>query len=58
MEIIIHRVNTVKELKKIPHNFGIEIDIRTYKDKIILNHEPYCSGDTLINYISRSLNEF
>jgi hypothetical protein len=51
MEIIIHRVNTVKELKKIPHNFGIEIDIRTYKDKIILNHEPYCSGDTLINYI-------
>ena len=29
MEIIIHRVNKIKDLKKSP-NFGVEIDIRTY----------------------------
>ena len=51
MEIIIHRVNTVKKLKKIPTEFGAEIDLRSYKNKFILNHEPYADGDSLINYI-------
>ena len=56
MEIIIHRINTIKELKKIPINFGIEIDVRSHKDKIILNHEPYKDGDLLINYIENYQN--
>lgn len=56
MEIIIHRINTIKQLKKIPINFGIEIDIRSHKDKIILNHEPYKDGDLLINYIENYQN--
>tara|TARA_B100000900_G_C20594078_1_gene722674 strand:+ start:560 stop:1144 length:585 start_codon:yes stop_codon:yes gene_type:complete len=51
MEIIIHRVNSIKKLKKIPNNFGVEIDLRTYKSKIILNHEPFKDGDTLENFL-------
>lgn len=51
MEIIIHRVNTIKKLKKIPKEFGLEIDIRNFKNKIILNHEPYSNGDLLVDYI-------
>ena len=51
MEIIIHRINKVKELKKIDIKFGTEIDIRTKNSKLILNHEPYSTGDTLINYL-------
>ena len=51
MEIIIHRINSIKKLKKIPNNFGIEIDLRTYKSKIILNHEPFKDGDTLENFL-------
>ena len=51
MEIIIHRVNTIKKLKKIPNIFGAEIDLRVYKSKIILNHEPFKSGDTLDNFL-------
>ena len=47
MEIIVHRINKIKELKKIPINFGVEIDIRSHKSKLILNHEPYKSGDSL-----------
>ena len=47
MEIIVHRINKIKELKKIPTNFGVEIDIRSHKSKLILNHEPYKSGDSL-----------
>lgn len=51
MEIIIHRINSIKKLKKIPNNFGVEIDLRTYKSKIILNHEPFKDGDTLENFL-------
>ncbi len=51
MEIIIHRVNTIKKLKKIPNIFGAEIDLRAHKSEIILNHEPFKSGDTLDNFL-------
>jgi hypothetical protein len=51
MEIIIHRINSIKKLKKIPKNFGVEIDLRVYKSKIILNHEPFKSGDTLDDFL-------
>ncbi len=51
MEIIVHRVNSTNKLKKIPKTFGAEIDLRTYKSKIILNHEPFQSGDTLDDFL-------
>ena len=51
MEIIVHRINSIKKLKKIPINFGAEIDLRVYQSKIILNHEPFKSGDTLDNFL-------
>tara|TARA_B100001057_G_scaffold497213_1_gene600754 strand:- start:757 stop:1341 length:585 start_codon:yes stop_codon:yes gene_type:complete len=51
MEIIIHRINSIKKLKKIPNNFGVEIDLRVYKSKIILNHEPFKPGDTLDDFL-------
>ena len=51
MEIIIHRVNKVKELKSISPNFGAEIDIRSYGSQLILNHEPFMKGDKLSEYL-------
>jgi len=50
-EIIIHRVNKISNLKKIPNNFGCEIDIRTDGSKIILNHEPFNKGDLFTDYL-------
>ena len=51
MEIIIHRINRIKDLKKIPKNFGTEIDIRSYGSNLILNHEPKKNGDHFENYL-------
>ena len=51
MEIIIHRVNKIKDLKKLPKNFGVEIDIRTSGSKLILNHDPFIKGDLFENYL-------
>ena len=51
MEFIIHRINKIKELNKIPNIYGTEIDIRCKGSKLILNHEPYKNGDKLENYL-------
>tara|TARA_B100000989_G_scaffold42813_1_gene27280 strand:- start:2159 stop:2743 length:585 start_codon:yes stop_codon:yes gene_type:complete len=51
MEIIIHRVNKVRDLKKLNSIYGTEIDIRFYKQKLILNHEPNQTGDALEDYL-------
>ena len=52
MEIIIHRVNKIKKLKKIPTTYGVEIDIRSLKSKLILSHDPQKSGDTLDSFLN------
>ena len=51
MEFIIHRINKIKDLKLIPKNYGMEIDIRSHGSKLILNHEPFLPGDELIDYL-------
>jgi len=51
MEIIIHRVNDIKDLIKLPSDYGVEIDIRSYGSKLILNHEPFKDGCDFTNYI-------
>ena len=52
MEIIIHRVNLLKKLKKLPTLFGAEIDIRSKGSKLILNHEASNKGDKFEDYLS------
>jgi len=46
MEFIVHRVNNLSKLRKIPKNYGVEIDIRDYKNELILNHDPFKSGES------------
>lgn len=51
---IMHRINTVEGLKKTPKKFGVEVDVRTRDNSLILHHDPFQSGDFLDEY----LNEF
>jgi hypothetical protein len=39
MEYIAHRINTIKELKEIPKNYGVELDLRDFGNRLILQHE-------------------
>ena len=52
MEIILHRINKIEELKAINPLFGVEIDIRTYGDDLILSHDPFKKGDKFEDYLS------
>ena len=51
MEIVAHRINLIHELLEVPVKYGCEIDIRSQDSKLILNHEPYLPGDSLIDYL-------
>ena len=51
MEIIAHKINSIKRLKKLPLKYGSEVDLRTYGSNIILCHDPYKKGDKLEDYL-------
>ena len=51
MIVIIHRINKIKELKKIPKKYGVEIDIRSSNKKLILSHDPHKKGDDFKKYL-------
>lgn len=44
MLLVKHRVNTIELLKKTPKNIGVEIDIRSNGEDLILHHEPFSKG--------------
>jgi len=51
MEIIIHRVNSLAKLRQIPERYGVEVDVRSFGSKLILNHEPKFNGQLLKDYL-------
>ena len=53
MEIIVHRINSIKELNILDKNYGVEIDIRAHNSNLILNHEPHSEGENLIDYLEQ-----
>lgn len=52
MEIIAHRINTIKELVNLPSRFGVEIDLRdSLNGNIYLSHDPFIVGEDFEKYL-------
>ena len=51
MEIIVHRRNTINDLKYTPKEFGVEVDIRSDKERLIIHHDPFHKGDYFEDWI-------
>lgn len=51
MNLISHRVNTIKQLKETDTKFGVEVDIRSNGHDLIINHEPFSSGESFSDWI-------
>jgi len=45
MLIVRHRINSRAELATTPNSLGVEIDLRSRNDQIILEHDPFKSGE-------------
>ena len=52
MEIIAHRINTIKQLKNLRTNFGVEVDIRTYNNELVIGHDPFSNYINFNDWIS------
>ena len=51
MKLIAHRRNTIDELRATNPQYGIEIDIRSLGDQLILQHDPFLNGESLTQWI-------
>jgi hypothetical protein len=58
MIIVRHRINKIKELKEIDQKYGVEVDVRAFGKDIILNHEPFATGDLLEEYLGNYRHSF
>ncbi|GAA4249247.1 hypothetical protein GBZ26_23910 [Azospirillum formosense] len=45
MKIIRHRRNTIDELRATPEEYGIEVDIRSHGDRLIIHHDAFVDGE-------------
>ena len=51
MRIYLHRRNSKEELISTPNQFGVEIDIRTLGNDLILQHDPFSQGILLTDWL-------
>lgn len=52
MQLIAHRRNTVKELNDTPVKYGIEVDIRSHGDDLVIHHDPFRAGELFTHWIA------
>lgn len=51
MEFIAHRINTIEELKKLPTEYGVELDLRDSGTDLIIVHNPFEEGENFEEYL-------
>lgn len=52
MKIIAHRRNTLAELQDTPGQYGVEVDIRSFGDRLIIHHDPFVEGNSFDEWIA------
>lgn len=51
MEIVAHRRNTRAELAATPTQFGIEVDIRSWGDDLVIHHDAFQKGERFEDWL-------
>ena len=51
MEYIAHRINTIEELQQAPKEYGVEVDLRDYGERLILQHDPFKDGEDFEEFL-------
>lgn len=49
--IISHRRNTIEELQNTPTEYGVEVDIRSYQNRLIIHHDAFIEGESFENWL-------
>ena len=56
MIYIQHRVNTLKELRNIPLEYGVEVDLRDNGNRLIMRHDPFEDGEDFEPFLAEFRN--
>ena len=51
MKIFHHRINESHRLIDIPSHDGVEIDLRSMGERIVLQHDPFLEGEDLVSWL-------
>jgi len=51
MNLIIHRRNTLAELLATPVKYGVEVDIRSFGERLIVHHDAFVVGEDFNDWI-------
>jgi hypothetical protein len=51
MKYISHRRNTISELRATDRKYGVEVDIRSEGNKLIMHHDPFVAGESFDEWI-------
>ena len=52
MEIIAHRRNHINQLLETPTQYGVEVDIRSNQNKLVISHDPFSDSVDFEEWIS------
>lgn len=52
MRLIAHRRNTLAELNATPRDLGVEVDVRSCGDRLIVHHDPFQAGEAFDEWIT------
>jgi hypothetical protein len=51
MIYISHRINTAEQLRAVPSDHGVEIDLRDRGNRLILQHDPFSNGEDFEDWL-------
>lgn len=52
MKLIAHRLNTIRELVATPTIFGVEVDIRSFGERLVMHHDALIEGESFDAWIA------
>ena len=52
MKLIAHRRNTLAELLATDHKYGVEVDIRSLGEQLIMHHDPLVAGESFDEWLN------
>lgn len=51
MKLISHRRNSLAELLATPTRYGVEVDIRSFGDRLVMHHDPFVEGEAFVPWL-------
>ena len=58
MIIICHRVNAIHKLIKTNKEYGIEVDLRSLGNRIVIHHDPFSKGIFFNDWIKKFKHKY